>query len=339
MRPIDLAFGTPRYGFNFQWMGWWREGEKPREADERALDFLAKHGFNFIRVPSDYRWWTSDFDYLHPNEPFFEVLDRYIEAANQRGIHLSFNMHRAPGYCINGNDLERDNLWVDEIAQEGFAYQWSMLAERYKGISSEKLSFDLVNEPPKFGAYGFSRDANQRVVRRTAAAIRSVDPERAIVIDGLEEGHTAMPELVDLEVVQSCRGYQPMTISHYGASWWALAEGLPEPIYPGTIWWDKAWDRSVIDEFYQPWKDVQAAGIPVHCGEFGCYIKTPNDVALRWLGDVFGLFKEYGWGYSLWEFEGSFGIIDHGREGARFEKMDGYNVDRDLFELMLNSRV
>jgi endoglucanase len=55
--------------------------------------------------------------------------------------------------------------------------------------------------------------------------------------------------------------------------------------------------------------------------------------------DLFGIFKEYGWGYGLWNFEGAFGIIGHHRPGAHWEDMDGYQVDRELFELMVNSRV
>lgn len=337
--PADLAFGTRRYGFNFQWVGSWEPGRNPEPPDEAALDFLAKRGFNFVRIPTDYRFWTKDFDYLHPEEAVFEHFDRYLEALTSRGMHLSINFHRAPGYCINGNNIERDNLWVDEIAQEGFAHQWSVFATRYKGVSSSLLSFDLVNEPPKFGAYGFSRDTNEKVIRMTTAAIRAVDPDRAIVIDGLEEGHVAMPELADLGVVHATRGYQPMTVSHYHASWWPPGMTFLEPEYPGTVWFDRVWDRQTIDDFYKPWREVEAKGNHIHIGEFGCYNKTPNDVALRWLNDLFGLFKQYGWGYCMWNFVGAFGIIDHGREGARFEQMDGYLVDRDLLDLMMNSRV
>jgi len=77
----------------------------------------------------------------------------------------------------------------------------------------------------------------------------------------------------------------------------------------------------------------------VHIGEFGCYNKTPNDVALRWLTDLFDVYREFKWGYALWNFKGAFGIVDHGRENARYEKMDGFNVDVDLLDLMKNSRV
>ena len=69
----------PYYGFNFLWM-YVSDGEMPREPDERALDFLAQTGFNFVRVPTNYRSWIKDFDYLHPDESVFAYLDRYLDA-------------------------------------------------------------------------------------------------------------------------------------------------------------------------------------------------------------------------------------------------------------------
>ncbi|HRK22408.1 MAG TPA: cellulase family glycosylhydrolase [Fimbriimonadaceae bacterium] len=321
-------------GFNFQWMYSYQPGVMPREADEKALDFMAKHGFNFARVPTDYHFWTADFDYRLPNEAVFEYFDRYLEACRLRGIHMSLNLHRAPGYCINGWDRERDNLWKDEVAADGFAFLWETFAKRYKGVSNDDLSFDLVNEPPNIGERGFTRDDHQRVIRRTVAAIRAIDPEREIVIDGLAGGHLAMPELADLGVIHSGRGYQPMPVSHYEASWWSGSKGLPQPEYPGTKWDGLVWDRNVLHDFYDPWRAVEAKGVKLHMGEFGCFNHTPNDVALRWFRDLFSVWNEFGWGYAMWGFEGAFGIIDHGRPGARLEEIDGYRVDRDLFELM-----
>jgi len=197
----------PRYGFNFQWMFSWHPGKTPVPVDQYALDFLAEYGFDFVRIPTDYRFWTQDFDYFHPNETVWSHIDSYLDACKQRDMHLSLNAHRVPGYCINGNNLEKHNLWQDEIAQDAFVFQWGKFAERYKGVSNDYLSFDLVNEPPNINQYGMTRDIHEAVIRRTVAAIHAIDPEREIVIDGLEVGHVAMPELADLGVIHSGRGY------------------------------------------------------------------------------------------------------------------------------------
>ncbi len=329
----------PRYGFNFQWMFVWEPDHQPELADEKALDFMARFGFDFVRIPTDYRFWTKRFDYFFPDEAIFTHLDRYLAACQARGFQMCLNLHRAPGYCINRNDLERHNLWLEAEAQDAFVFLWETFARRYRGVPNEALSFDLINEPPEIGQYGMTREHHASLIRRTLAAIRAIDPMREIVIDGLGGGNIAMPELADLGLIHSGRGYQPMTVSHYRAGWWSGSVGLPEPVYPNSLWEGKLWNRGTLREFYQPWREVEAAGVNVHIGEFGCYNQTPNQVALRWFSDLFGLFKEFGWGYSLWTFAGAFGIAEHGRPGAKYEEFHGYKVDRALLDLMLNSRV
>lgn len=323
------------YGFNVQWM----LGDRPRPPDLRALDFMAAHRFNFVRIPTDYRLWTTDFDYGHPDESVFAVLDYYLEASRARDIHMSLNLHRAPGYCITRNDLERDNLWLDQVAQDAFVALWAGFARRYHGVPADALSFDLVNEPPAIGVSGFTRDRHAALIRRTVAAIRSVDEDRPIVIDGVDGGNLVIPELADLGVTQSGRGYQPYPVSHWGAEWWDGWKAGDAPRYPGVAFEGRTWDQAALRRFYAPWRAIERAGVPVYIGEFGCYNKTPNADALRWFRDLLGLFREYGWGYALWNLEGPFGIIGHGRPGARVEMRHGYPVDVDLLELLLGSRV
>ena len=174
-----MTDGYPgRHGFNFQWMlvG---DGGRPVPADERALDFLAEHGFDFVRIPTDYRLWTRDFDYRHPDEAIFGSLDGYLAACRARGIHLSLNLHRAPGYCITRNELEKHNLWLDVEAQDAFVSLWEGFARRYVGVLSQHLGFDLINEPPAIGRPGtFTRARHAALIPRTVAAIREIDPMR-----------------------------------------------------------------------------------------------------------------------------------------------------------------
>ena len=326
------------YGFNFLWMYIWDEGRTPQPPDEKALDFMAETGFNFVRIPTDYRYWVKDFDYFHPDEAIFAHFDGYLAACRQRSFHMSLNLHRAPGYCINRNDLERDNLWTDAIAQDAFVFQWEWFAEHYRGVPGTALSFDLLNEPPNIGQYGLTRENHAALMRRTVAAIWKIDPQRKIVIDGLGGGHLAMPELADLSVVHSGRGYQPMPVSHYRAEWWSGHTDAPTPMYPGQEWQGRVWNKETLRDFYAPWREVERQAVKVHIGEFGCYNKTPNDIALRWFADLLSLYREFGWGYSLWNFEGDFGIVNHGRPGTEYETVSGYRADRALLDLLLANR-
>lgn len=327
------------YGFNFQWMSSWKPDQRPEPANEKALDFLAEFGFNFVRIPLDYRFWTNNFDYFHPDESVFCHIDQYLEACQSRGIHMSLNLHRVPGYCVNRNDLEKHNLWLDGIAQNAFVFLWETFACRYEAVSSEFLSFDLINEPPNPGAHSMTRQNHANLIRRTVAAIRAIDPDREIIIDGLAGGSLAMPELADLGVIHSGRGYLPMPISHHQASWWSDHIHAPMPRYPGLIWQGRIWNRAALRNSYKPWREVEKRGGRIHIGEFGCFNRTPNEVATRWLADLLSVLKEFGWGYAMWNFQGPLGIIDHGRPCARLESIAGYNVDRALLDLMLENRV
>ena len=55
----------------------------------------------------------------------------------------------------------------------------------------------------------------------------------------------------------------------------------PVPQYPGLAWQGRIWDRAAIRDYYQPWRDVEKLGVPVHIGECGCYNQTANDIALH----------------------------------------------------------
>ncbi|MFW5980505.1 MAG: glycoside hydrolase family 5 protein [Halanaerobiaceae bacterium] len=328
------------YGFNFLWMFSRNNKEKPEKVNKKELDMLKEMGFNYVRIPTDYRFWIHDHEYFYPDESILEYIDSYLEACKKRELHMCLNIHRAPGYCINRNDLEIHNLWEDEIAQEAFAFQWETFAERYKDVSNKYLSFDLVNEPAQIGEYGMTRDKHEKVIRKTFNAIKSIDSERVIQIDGLGGGNIPMPELADLDVIQCARGYQPMALSHYKADWWDGYKGLSEPEYPGLEWNNKVWNKETIRKFYQPWLELEKKGVKVFIGEFGCFNKTPNDVALCWFEDLLSLFKEFGWGYSLWNFKGPFGIFNHGRPETEYEKWEeGYKLDRKLLDLLKKYRI
>ncbi len=323
------------YGFNFLWMfsrNKWNP--TPAEPDLKELDFVAEEGFNFVRIPTDYTFWTTDFDYTHPDEKILAYIDRYIDACRERGLHACLNLHRAPGYCINRPDLEKHNLWRDEEAQEGFLFLWRYFAEKYKGISSRELSFDLVNEPSNQPpTHPCSRADHEALIRRTVDAIKAVDPEREIVIDGFDGGGTALPELWDAGVIHSGRGYEPFQITHYKAEWVHGGGDWEMPSWPMPIGDGKYKDIDFLRAYYQPWKDVESKGVQVHIGEFGCYNKLSNKIALPWLRDLMQVFKENRWGYSLWNFKGSFGIIDHGRPDTSWEEYKGFKVDREMLEI------
>ena len=328
------------YGFNVLWL-FSAGGKEPFvnphfiNIDENELDFMAEMGCNFVRLPTDYRFFIHNFEYDKYDEEMLKVLDKCINAIVSRGMHCSLNVHRGPGYCINGNEFERDNLWTDLIAQDAFTNLWKTFAERYKNYSKGQLSFDLLNEPPNPGQYGLTRENHKAIMARVTREIRKITPDRTVVCDGLGGGHLVAPELADLNVVMSGRGYQPFHLTHWKAEWneknGSMTWDYPE--WPGVNENGKIWDRQAMLDFYKPWKKLKDSGCEVHIGEAGVYNKVRNDTALAWYRDFFGVCNELGFGFALWNFRGPFGIVEHRRENTHWETMHGMIVDRELYEL------
>lgn len=334
------------YGFNVLWLfsAGWKELDNldkkvigALEDGKKDVDFIADMGCNFVRLPVDYRFFIHDFKYNQPDEKMLLLLDECIKQIVSRGLHCSLNVHRAPGYCINGNELERDNLWTDQIAQDAFTSLWTLFAKRYAGYSKEQLSFDLLNEPPAPGEYGLTHENHKLIMARVAAAIRNVTLDRPIICDGLCGGHIACPELADLNVIMSGRGYTPFRLSHWKAEWVKGSDQWEEPVWPGMECDGVKWNRQALLDFYKPWKDLAEKGSTVHMGECGCYKGVPNKTALAWYKDLFSVYNELGFGFALWNFRGPFGIAEHEREGTNWEVRNGIKFDKDLYELFVQA--
>lgn len=314
------------------------------------LKWMSDWGFDFIRIPMAYpRYLSFDrskditVDEICKFDPqMLEEVDKLIFMANKHNLHVSLNLHRGPGYCINAGFHEPFNLWKDKEAQDAFNAHWAMWAERYKNISSGKLSFDLLNEPAyiedmndQYAQKGpVPGEIYRKVAEGASKVIWNANKDRLIVADGNSGGSNVIPELTDLKIAQSCRAYYPHYVSHYQASWvWKDPSKAPMPVWPGTID-GKQFGRAQLEEFYKPWIELVEKGVGVHCGEGGCYNKTPHPVFLAWFGDILDILTQHNIGYALWNFRGSFGILDSGRTDIEYADWYGHKLDSKLLELL-----
>ncbi len=319
---------------------------------EEHFKWMHDWGFDFIRIPMAYPSYLK-FDRsrdILPDEVYnidqeaVDKIDSLVQLAHKHKMHVSLNLHRAPGYCVNAGFNEPYNLWKDQAALDAFCFHWNMWAKRYKNVSHKKISFDLLNEP------SMREDMNDQHSKRSAVpgesyrklamaaseAIRKENPKHLIIADGNNVGNTVIPEIVDLNIAQSCRGYNPGAISHYKAPWANKdVDNLPEPKWPGRVG-DKDFSRAMLETYYQPWIDLAKSGVGVHCGECGCWNKTPHNVFLAWFSDVLDILSDNKIGFALWEFTGSFGVLDSGREDVNYVEWYGHKLDKKLLDLMIS---
>lgn len=225
--PNPLPEKLPRWrGFNllekFQFHG------KHEPFHEEDFQLIAKLGFNFVRLPMDYRDWIRDDDWEQFEEEALRQIDQAVAWGEKYGVHVCLNFHRAPGYTV-AKPSESRNLWTDAEAQRVCALHWAAFARRYRGIPNANLSFNLLNEPAEV-----DHDVFLDVMKRLVEAIRAEDPERLIICDGPNWGQTPVKELATLKTASATRGYMPMEVSHYGATW-INSDHFPQPTWPRSL--------------------------------------------------------------------------------------------------------
>jgi len=324
-----------------------------RKTTEDHFRWVRDWGFDFVRIPIAYPYYLA-IDHnkqITPEEVYkidekrVEEIEQLVALAHRYNMHVSLNLHRAPGYCINAGFHEPYNLWKDEEALKAFCFHWNFWAKRFKHVPAGKISFDLLNEP------AMREDMNdqhskitavpgevyRKVAIEAAAAIRKETPSRLIIADGNNVGTSVIPEIMDLDIAQSCRGYYPGKISHYKAPWANKdVNNLPEPKWPGQVG-NEYLSREMLEKHYQPWIDLVKKGVGVHCGECGCWNKTPHAVFLAWFGDVLDILHSNKIGFGLWEFSGDFGVLNSRRADIEYEDWYGQKLDRKLLTLLQRS--
>ena len=226
--PVPTAEKLPRYrGFNL--LEKFYKGSNSGPYKESDFQMISELGFNFVRLPMDYRLWIKDGDWTQFDQQQFKEIDHAIEWGKKYQIHVCLNFHRAPGYTV-AQPPEPTSLWTDAETQKICAMHWAYFAKRYKGIPNRFLSFNLLNEPANIDKETFLA-VNTLLVN----AIHKEDPDRLIIADGMNWSVDPCADLKPLGIAQATRGYQPFGLTHYKAEWASGAMNLEVPTWPQPI--------------------------------------------------------------------------------------------------------
>jgi len=207
------------------------------------IHFIKASGMNSIRIPFNYRLFTSE-NYCGQNNPNrgFELLDRVIGWCRTEGIYVILDMHCAPGGQTGDNIDDGYGypfLFKSKEMRELTAAIWKKIANHYKNESTI-IGYDLLNEPiaTYFKAEDFNPDL-EPVFKQITAAIRTVDKNHILILGGAQWDSNFKP---------------------FGAPF------DPKLVYQFHKYWTKTTGKEVIQD-YIDFRDKY--NVPIYCGETG----------------------------------------------------------------------
>jgi endoglucanase len=306
-----------------------RGDERRERFREDDASRLAQWGFDHVRLPIDeVQMWTDAGDREHEA---FDLLAEAIEWCAGVDLRVIVDLHILRSHHFN--DAGARPLFTERAEQDRFADLWRDLSAFLRDSSTDMLAYELLNEPVAEAASQWND-----TYRLAYDAVRSNEPERVIVLGSNEFNRFhSFPDLDvpdDPHLVLSFHYYNPMFITHYTAPWWRAGGDYSGPIrYPGAPIPEsqkidlarfhddgldfelRYFDREIMKSDMQvALKVAEASNVPLHCGEFGCYQHTPEDIRESWYRDIRSVFDELGIVWTNWDFMGHFGLVDVDRK-------------------------
>jgi aryl-phospho-beta-D-glucosidase BglC (GH1 family) len=255
---------------------------------------------------------------------YFGYLDTAVKMILDAGLAVQIDMHPDSDF--------KEKLARDNEAVERFADFWSTVAQRYATLDSERVFFEILNEPEFKDAYRW-----YGVEAKLAAAIRRAAPQHTIIATGArwddDDDLVFLEPIPDPNVIYVFHFYEPHLFTHQGATWgayyWHWLKGLHYPSSPENAakvatgvpeaadrlqvirYGQDHWDATRIEaEINQAADWARQHKVPLICNEFGVYrnYADPHDRA-AWIKDVRTSLEHHGVGWTMWDYSGSFGIV------------------------------
>jgi hypothetical protein len=259
---------------------------------EPDIAFLARCGFNFVRLPFNYRHFESDLAPGVWQEDGFRRLESAVSLCRKYGIWVMLDLHAAPGAQARdqnaGSAYGETYFWNYRHFTDRAAALWKELARRYHGDPTI-AGYNLLCEPvtddvPRLNDFYY----------QTIRAIREVDADHLIVLDGnywAKDVSSLKDRLFeDPQVTPALHHYYDETPAFANLT-----------SYPGTSD-GKVCDRAALAATLTGKYDQKRIPRPVIAAEFGVARTRPQafSVQLAITRDLISIFEEKGWGWAMW---------------------------------------
>lgn len=295
---------------------------------EKDVALLADKGFDHIRIPVEE---AELWDYREEKyKDAWALLHKAIGWCKQYHLRAIVDMHILRSHHFNSKNIA---LWEQSAAQERFLQCWRELSAELKKYPSNLVAYELLNEPVADSASQWND-----LAARGIALIRELEPKRVIVIGSNHyQSYSTFPQLKvpagDNRLILSFHYYNPFYFTHYKASWTAHKDYSGPVHYPGATITSKEiaqqpatirnllagsseeYDADVIEQqIMTAVKVAKKLKLPLYCGEWGCLNTVNRKDRLHWYRDVKKALEKNGIAWTIWDYKGSFGIIDDNNE-------------------------
>ena len=290
----------------------------------KDIELIKSVGFDHVRFP------IAPEPIINLNQPS-QLPEQYIERLENR-LQMILDSGLSVIVDIHPETPFKKTMAADDDKVAAFIAFWEALAGRLSKFDSERVFFEVLNEPE-------IRDVKRwnKIQQEAAQAIRKAAPSHTIIIAGDEWSALPMLHLVeppsDRNIICNFHLYDPLAFTHQGARWappWAMScKGLTYPSDPAFI---QDFLRNVSDpdaiqalNEYQSleWNAAryesmaaQAAawgrehGVAISCNEFGVYkVFAPRPSRLRWVGDMTRAFEKHDISWTMWDYAGDFEVV------------------------------
>jgi len=286
------------------------------------IALIKSAGFDHVRLSVNPQPMMDAARRQHGTEEYFGYLDASMKMILDAGLAVEFDMHPDSDF--------KARLKEDEFV-ERFADFWRTVARHYSSWDSERVFFEILNEPEMQDRYRW-----YGVESKLATAIRQGAPTHTILAPGANWDDNSdmifLEPLRDPNVIYVFHFYEPHIFTHQGATWGAfywqwlknlhypsspenaarVAESVPEAIHRLDVirYGQDHWDASRVEaEINQAADWAKRNGVPLVCNEFGVFRQADMQDRARWLTDVRTSLERHLIGWAMWDYSGSFGVV------------------------------
>ncbi|MDR2377945.1 MAG: glycoside hydrolase family 5 protein [Bifidobacteriaceae bacterium] len=264
--------------------------------DDAAL--LEGLGVNCVRIGFNYRHFEDDQAPFELKTAGLAALDRVVELCARRRIYSILDLHALPGGQNAGwhadNPTHLPLFWQHRHFQDRAVWLWEKLASHYRS-NRWVAGYNLLNEPADP-----TGQAVAAFYRRVIPAIRAVDPDHILFIDG--NRYATEFDIFD----------EPAENAVYTCHDYAIASLRAQGAYPGVTAGEH-WDAAALEaKFLERSQFARSTGTPVYVGEFGpIYTGRPDRDAELYqiLDDQLEIYRRHSAGWCTWMYK------DLGRQG------------------------